>query len=167
MDNYVLIKSNKMNKIFLLVAFVATAFAQTGFSQQEKKSSGLLQSYDNVKDALVADNAAIAATIASEFVQVISDTDEKTINNIARKSLLKHAGLIAASKYLDSQREHLAAVSDDLIIVAKTAKLTVAPVYQMYCPMKKSNWLSSEERVKNPYYDSAMLTCGKVVGTIK
>jgi hypothetical protein len=37
----------------------------------------------------------------------------------------------------------------------------------MYCPMKKSNWLSNEKTVKNPYYGSAMLTCGEVTGTIK
>jgi hypothetical protein len=32
--------------------------------------------------------------------------------------------------------------------------------------MKKANWLSNEKQVKNPYYGSAMLNCGKVVDTI-
>jgi hypothetical protein len=32
---------------------------------------------------------------------------------------------------------------------------------------KGANWLSKENAVKNPYYGSQMLTCGKVVETIK
>jgi hypothetical protein len=37
----------------------------------------------------------------------------------------------------------------------------------MYCPMKKANWLSSSATIKNPYYGNSMLTCGKVVETLK
>ena len=44
-------------------------------------------------------------------------------------------------------------------------------IYYQYCPMynggKGANWLSKENTVKNPYYGSMMLTCGKVVETIK
>ncbi|RYF82932.1 MAG: DUF3347 domain-containing protein, partial [Chitinophagaceae bacterium] len=36
-----------------------------------------------------------------------------------------------------------------------------------YCPMKKALWLSNEKAIKNPYYGSAMLTCGKVTETIE
>jgi hypothetical protein len=50
--------------------------------------------------------------------------------------------------------------------LAKSVKLTTEPIYQAYCPMKKANWLSNDKAIKNPYYGSAMLTCGKVVETI-
>jgi hypothetical protein len=33
--------------------------------------------------------------------------------------------------------------------------------------MQDANWLSKENAVKNPYYGSQMLTCGKTVETIK
>jgi len=33
--------------------------------------------------------------------------------------------------------------------------------------MKKSSWLSNDTSIKNPYYGSSMLTCGKVTGTLK
>jgi hypothetical protein len=39
------------------------------------------------------------------------------------------------------------------------------PVYYQYCPMKKAYWLSKEKDIKNPYYGSSMLTCGKVAET--
>jgi hypothetical protein len=45
------------------------------------------------------------------------------------------------------------------------------PTYYQFCPMandgKGANWLSKENAVKNPYYGNQMLTCGKVVETIK
>ena len=41
----------------------------------------------------------------------------------------------------------------------------------MHCPManngKGADWLSKENEVKNPYYGSMMLGCGKVTETIK
>jgi hypothetical protein len=51
--------------------------------------------------------------------------------------------------------------------LAKAVKLSVQPVYQDYCPMKKAYWLSSEAAIKNPYYGSQMLSCGKINDTIK
>ncbi|MES2456403.1 MAG: DUF3347 domain-containing protein [Bacteroidota bacterium] len=157
-----------MNKIFLLFAIVATISVQTGFGQNQYPANNtldLLPNYYNLKDALVAGNTTLAATKAAELVEAVSGADEKTVDKTVKESLIKHAGLIAASKALKTQRENFAILSDELISLAKKVKLSDVPVYQMYCPMKKSNWLSSEKTVKNPYYGSAMLTCGKVTET--
>ena len=58
----------------------------------------------------------------------------------------------------------------DIYSLIKVAKYEV-PVYFQHCPMyndgKGANWLSKENAVKNPYYGSMMLTCGKTVETIK
>ena len=55
----------------------------------------------------------------------------------------------------------------ELIKVVKPAET----VYYQFCPMandgKGANWLSKESGVKNPYYGSQMLSCGKTVETIK
>jgi len=157
-----------MKKIFLLVAFIATAFVQTGFAQQAPaQTPAILPLYYNVKDALVGGNSNLAASKAGDLVKALSSTDAKAIGEGNRNGLLEHAGKIAKSKDLKSQREHFSGLSTSMIALAKNSKLSTQPVYQMYCPMKKSNWLSSEKAVKNPYYGSAMLTCGNVVETIK
>lgn len=56
---------------------------------------------------------------------------------------------------------------NDLIKVSKQE----TPIYYQFCPManngKGANWLSKENVVKNPYYGSMMLSCGKVTETIK
>lgn len=151
---------------------MATAFVQTGFAQHDHadhqtQSPTLLPLYYNVKDALVSGNASLAASKAGELVKVLNSAEAKTIAGTHQAGLLEHAGKIAESKDMKSQREHFAVLSTDMIALAKGSKLSAEPVYQMYCPMKKSNWLSSEKTVKNPYYGSSMLTCGKVVETIK
>jgi hypothetical protein len=157
-----------MKKTFLLVAFIATAFMQTGFAQDNNaQNSALLPLYLNVKDALVGGNSSLAASKAANLVNALNNSDDKAISESNRKGLLEHAEKVAKSKDLKSQREHFSGLSTNMIALAKKSKITTQPIYQMYCPMKKSNWLSSEKAVKNPYYGSAMLTCGNVVETIK
>ncbi|WP_316796352.1 DUF3347 domain-containing protein [Pedobacter agri] len=161
-----------MKKIFLMVAIIATSFVQYGFAQtdhanHQTQAVALLPLYYNIKDALVSGDAKLAASKSQEFVKAVNSTDAKVIGETSKKGLLEHAGKLAKSKDLKSEREHFAGLSISMIALAKASKLSAEPVYQMYCPMKKSNWLSSEKAVKNPYYGSAMLTCGNVVETIK
>ena len=63
-----------------------------------------------------------------------------------------------------------AKLSSAMIEVMKIIKPDYA-VYVDHCPMyndgKGADWLSKENGIKNPYYGSQMLTCGKVKETIK
>ncbi|WP_316793788.1 DUF3347 domain-containing protein [Pedobacter frigoris] len=159
-----------MKKIFLLVALIATVFVQIGFAQQNNTSEkipAILPSYYQVKDALVAGNTTLAATSAGELIKAISNADEKIVGKATKAALTEHANKIVKTKDLNAQREYFAGLSTGMIALAKSATLSAEPIYQQYCPMKKSSWLSSEKAIKNPYYGSSMLTCGNVVGTIK
>ncbi len=157
-----------MKKIFLIVAIFATAFVHTSFAQDSTiaQPSQLLTSYYNIKNAMVAGNSNIASINATEFVKTLNGIDSKIVNDATREGLLKDAAQIAETKDIKHQREHFANLSTNMFALAKALKLSDQPVYQQYCPMKKTSWLSSEKAIKNPYYGSAMLTCGKVVETI-
>ena len=155
-----------MKKIFLLVAMLATAFMQKGFAQKNVKTQ-LLHSYYDIKNALVAGNANTASIKAEEFLKTLNEIDTKIINEATRDALLKDAGHISESKDIKQQREHFATFSTNMYNLIKSVKLTDQPVYYAYCPMKKSYWLSDAPAIKNPYYGSSMLTCGKVTETIK
>jgi hypothetical protein len=78
---------------------------------------------------------------------------------------VQDAGAIATAKDLKKQREVFANLSNNMVAVAKAVKLSVQPVYQQYCPMKKASWLSSEKTIRNPYFGSAMLSCGELTNT--
>jgi len=156
-----------MKKIVLLAAFFTAACIQKSAAQDSTSSlSSLLQSYYQIKDALVAGNAGVAASKSEEFVKIANTIDYKLISEGNINALLKDAGAISETKDLQKQRVYFANFSTNMVALAKSVKLTSEPAYEMYCPMKKANWLSSEKQVKNPYYGSAMMGCGKVVDTI-
>lgn len=157
-----------MKKIFFIVAMFATAFMQKSFAQDSTGTqSQLLHSYYNIKNALVAGNANAASISAEQFVKTTNGIDYKVISEGNINTLLKDATAISESKDLKDQRMHFANLSTNMFAVAKAVKLTDQPVYYTYCPMKKAYWLSNEAAIKNPYFGSAMPTCGKVVETLR
>jgi hypothetical protein len=155
-----------MKKIIFIIAITTMAFMQKGFSQ-DSSSSQLLQSYYNIKNALVAGNANTASVNAEEFVKTLNAIDPKIIKEATRDALLKDAGNISERKDIKLQRESFATFSTNMYTLVKAVKLTTEPVYYAYCPMKKAYWLSNEAAIKNPYYGNMMLTCGSVKETIK
>jgi hypothetical protein len=159
-----------MKKIILAaVAFLITASFYKSSAQdstQQYQLSQLLSQYYNIKDALVAGKSNLASAKAEEFIKVANTIDYKVISEGNINALLKDATPISESKDIKTQREHFANLSNNMTTLAKAMKLTNQSIYQAYCPMKKANWLSSDKEIKNPYYGSAMLTCGKVVETI-
>jgi hypothetical protein len=134
-------------------------------------------SYFATKDALVKDDGSAASSKAAALEKAIKAVDmgkmsseQHTAWMKAEKSLLAHAGQIAGTKEIERQREHFAALSKDLYPVVKIFKADQTLYYQ-HCPMyndgQGADWLSKENAVKNPYYGSSMLTCGKTTETIK
>ena len=158
-----------MKKSILVIALLSTVFAQKTFAQdstQQHQLSQLLTQYYNIKDALVAGNGYLASIKAEEFIKTANSIDYKVISEGNINALLKDATPVSETKDIKVQREHFSNLSNNMASLAKSVKLTTEPIYQAYCPMKKANWLSNDKAIKNPYYGSAMLTCGKVVETI-
>ncbi|HWJ92395.1 MAG TPA: DUF3347 domain-containing protein [Flavisolibacter sp.] len=159
-----------MKKTFFFVALLATVFTHRSFaqdSQQQSQLSLLLSKYYSVKDALVAGNRDSAASGAEQFLKTLNGIDYKVISEGNVNALLKNATSLSEAQDIKKQREQFANLSNNMIALAKAVKLTAQPIYQAYCPMKKAAWLSREKEIKNPYYGSAMLTCGQVVETIQ
>lgn len=165
-----------MKKIFLMVALMATIYAQSGFAQSTGKNSsiaGLLTSYYDIKNALVNSDGVTANSKAAGFLAAINAVDMRSLSSTDMNSFMAFkdklafdAKHISESKELVHQREHFANFSANFFKLAKDVKLTDQPIYYSYCPMKKSYWLSSEAAVKNPYFGKQMLTCGKVTETL-
>ncbi len=158
-----------MKKLFIMVAIFATAFVQQVFAQDAQTNTQLaklLHSYYDIKDALVAGNAATASLKATDFANHLNTIDSKVISQDKSSTLLKDASDISGSKDIKHQREHFAKFSENMVALVKSVKLTSDPVYEAYCPMKKAYWLSNEKVIKNPYFGSAMLTCGSVKETL-
>jgi len=141
--------------------------------QNQAGTTTLLNSYYEVKNALINADAETAAAKAGQFIKASGGFDLKTLPDAKmnafmsiQKNLTADAERIKATKDIAKQREYFATFSLDFYSLAKTVKLSGHPVYQQFCPMKKMYWLSSETSIKNPYYGNAMLSCGRVTETI-
>lgn len=150
--------------------------------KQDDVKKNVLQSvydaYFDLKDALIKSDATIAATKAAILLKAINAIKMETLgdNHVAfmkvQIELKLHAQHISESKEIDHQRDHFSSLSTAMYLLLKTAKAnTNTTIYYDHCPMyndgKGANWLSKEVAIKNPYYGSMMLTCGKVQETIK
>lgn len=137
--------------------------------KSDAKAEAILSDYFNLKDALVGDGTKKAAQAATKLVTSLKAFDMASYNKEEQKELAdiiedatEHAEHIAESA-IDHQREHFKTLSNDIMdMVAITG--TKNTLYQQFCPMydKGSAWLSKSEEVRNPYYGSRMLKCGKV-----
>lgn len=138
-------------------------------SNQDGSTETILKDYFNLKDVLVNDDEAkakeLGATLAKSLVNLdlssYTETQKTELQDII-KDALEHAEHIAKSP-LAHQREHFKVLSKDVIdMVAITG--TKNTLYQQFCPMYEggSAWLSMSKDIKNPYYGSKMLKCGKV-----
>ncbi len=141
---------------------------------KQRSLSELLIRYYDLKDALVNSDASAASAKAGKFLDGINNVDTKSLSGANKKAfaslqpkLAYDARHISEVKSIDHQREHFASLSANMYKLAKAAKISSDPIYEMYCPMKKTYWLSREEVVKNPYYGKQMLSCGKVADKIQ
>lgn len=143
---------NLILSIILIVSFVTVSFAQ--------QNTGLFTHYIAVKDALVKGDAATAATQAGALNKAITQHSD------ILDKLSADAEAISRTTDIELQRKKFKTLSDNFYSLSKSEKLSEAPVYRLYCPMKKSYWLSTETAIKNPYYGRQMLTCGNVSDTL-
>jgi hypothetical protein len=159
-------EKNNMKKLILLLVIASTSLLQPA-SAQENASNNVkaLTGYYNIKDALVSGNAALAHSKATELVEIL--TTESSLPEARRIALIKDAAGMANTQDINKQRAYFSDLSENIFKLAKGQKLSTEPIYKAYCPMAKASWLSNSSAIKNPYYGSAMLTCGSVVETIK
>ena len=136
---------------------------------QNSDAQRVLADYMVLKDALVETNMDEAAKAGNKLNNTLSEFDVSSYTVKQQKELKdiiadakEHAEHIGKSE-MDHQREHFKTLSKDIMdMVAITG--TENTLYQQFCPMYDggSAWLSMNKDIKNPYYGSKMLTCGKV-----
>ncbi len=158
---------------------VSTTTTETSVKKHDVKPSSLQTVYDayfDLKDALIKSDATIAASKAATLLKAINAIKMETLgdNHMAymkvESDLKLHTEHISESKDIAHQRDHFSSLSTTMYQLLKTAKANTT-VYYDHCPMyndgKGANWLSKDASIKNPYYGSMMLSCGKVQETIK
>jgi copper chaperone CopZ len=145
--------------------------------QDTNQLKAVFDNYFAVKDALVKTDGNTASAKATALLSAINavkmetlKTDEHNVWMKVLKNIKEDAEHIADTKDAKHQRDHFDTLSKNMYDLIKVSKQDT-PTYYQFCPManngKGANWLSKENAVKNPYYGSMMLSCGKVIETIK
>lgn len=145
--------------------------------ENKNQLKAVFDNYFLVKDALITSDGAKTTTAAKELLTAINnvkmDKLEMEVHLVWMKvlnSIKDDAEHIADTKEVKQQRDQFIRLSKDIYSLIKVSKYET-PVYYQFCPMandgKGANWLSKENAIKNPYYGSMMLSCGKVVETIQ
>ncbi len=145
--------------------------------EEENLIEKVYDSYFSLKDALVKTNGGAAAVSAKNLLAAINNVKMDKLSMEVQmvwgkvfEKLKKDAELISKSKNTEYQRTQFMSLSKNLHDVMKVSKQET-PTYYQFCPMtnngKGANWLSKEKNIKNPYYGSKMISCGKTVETIK
>jgi hypothetical protein len=151
---------------------------QVNENKQEKNQlKAVFENYFLLKNALVSTDGKAASTSAKALLAAINavkmetlSADEHTVWMKVMKELAFDTEHIEETKDASHQREHFTSLSTNMYALMKVSKQET-PVYYQHCPManngKGANWLSKENAIKNPYFGSQMMTCGKTVETIK
>ena len=142
-------------------------------TNQANQLKPIFDNYFAVKDALVKTDGNTASSKAKELLTSIEAVKMETLKMDVHmvwmkvlKNLNANAKSISETKNIENQRNLFNSLSKGIYELIKSSKPTET-VYYQYCPMKKMNWLSKENTIKNPYFGSQMLSCGSVVETIK
>jgi Cu(I)/Ag(I) efflux system membrane fusion protein len=129
--------------------------------------------YLEVKNALVKDDSKKVADDAKKLLDKLNLIDMTLLkdNNAhnhwmkLEKELKSSTKSIAETSDIKEQRNHFKHLSSHLGTAIQLFGVN-EKVYNQFCPMADKNkgayWLSKEEKVLNPYFGDAMLTCGEV-----
>lgn len=144
----------------------------------QNQLAGVFTAYVSLKNAFVASDAEKVKTEAATTLQALAKADMKLLTGPAHNDWMNYLGNlenslkhIQSSDDIEVQRESFSTLSDNLYKSAKAYGLGGVTAYYDYCPMAFNNqgayWLSSEDKIQNPYFGDKMLTCGEVKDMVK
>jgi methyl-accepting chemotaxis protein len=99
---------------------------------------------DGVKDDALAIKAA-ATSLGDSGAKIAAAAD----------------ALSTAAPDIAAARTAFSTLSDAVVAYSEQTKAAGDEVHAMYCPMANKQWLQKGEKVSNPYYGKAMLSCGE------
>lgn len=139
------------------------ALPTPAFMLEPARALSLLPAYFKLQTALADDDLAAAKDALRAMMEV-------TGHDGALPDFLHR--LLGADQLDTLRRPAFDQLSSAMIAALKKEPATLkGTVFQMHCPMvyddRGADWLQATDEVRNPYFGSAMLTCGETVQRLK
>jgi len=119
--------------------------------------------YEAIWKALAADSLDGVAEHATAIAELAGTAGHPEAAAEAAPEIAQQARSLAAAEDLAAARDAFGDLTKPLVRYRKAVgadRLQVA-----FCPMAKKAWLQPEGEIENPYYGSAMLSCGSFMGS--
>lgn len=144
----------------------------------KQQLADVLKPYFDLKNALVADDAAKARTAAQKTQQVLENVDMTLLKDDPHQQWMRYLNTmqealtaIQSKADLTTQRTAFAPLSEAFYQSLQQFNVKGLSAYYQYCPMADSDqgayWLSELKEIKNPYFGEAMLGCGETRETLE
>ena len=145
------------------------------FQQQLRQ---VFESYIGLKNALASDDAEKAQAEASKVgngvenmnMELLTDPKAHQVWRELAPKIQNASQVVASSSGIEEQRNTFMNLSVHLTHAIEIFGID-QKVYNQFCPMADDNrgayWLSADEKVQNPYFGSAMHSCGNVAEIIE
>jgi copper chaperone CopZ len=145
--------------------------------QEVNQLKAVFDNYFLLKDALVKTDGKAASLVSKELSASLNavqmDKLAMDVHMVWMKimgQLKEDAKHISDTQDVKHQRDRFITLSKNIYALIKVSK-SETPTYYQFCPMangdKGANWLSKDKAIKNPYFGSQMLSCGKTVETLQ
>lgn len=118
----------------------------------------IIESYLQIQNQLISDKTDGVKAAATEIAKQAGSM------GAGGAAIAKAAASVAAAADLKATRQAFGPLSDAVIAAAASdpALSKELGVKVAFCPMVNRSWLQKEDKVRNPYYGTAMLECGEI-----
>lgn len=151
-----------------------TASTPNAFKVQLEEVSN---AYLLLKDALVATDNTQAIQASEQFSESLSKVETDLVKDEAHtywieqhNALKTHNDNIKSTEDIEQQRQQFDFLSQAFINTIKVFGVLGKTFYVQHCPMVNNDtgadWISTEEKILNPYFGDKMLRCGLVTTRI-
>jgi hypothetical protein len=120
--------------------------------------ASIVEPYLRVQQRLSADSVEGMSALAESIVTAASTLGE------AGDAIRSAASDLGQATDLKAARTAFARLTDAVLTFASASGATLENgVRVAYCPMARKHWLQRGEAIRNPFYGSQMLDCGRLV----
>jgi len=144
----------------------------------KKQLQVVFDEYFKLKDAFVATDSMKAKEKAKNMLAALQQVEMKNLKKPeahqvwmpAKKQLQLSLQKVMKENNIEKQRATFINISSE---IQKLSSIfgTNKTIFVQFCPMANdnggANWLSTQEKIMNPYFGDKMLHCGSVKATIK
>jgi Cu(I)/Ag(I) efflux system membrane fusion protein len=139
----------------------------------QKQLGEFFTTYSALKEAFVTSDPAKVKVEADKAKASLAKVDATLVTGAAHNDWLYYEGNLSSSikeiqgaPDIAAQRTGFSKLSNDLYKSIKAFGMGGQKAFYEYCPMAFNNegayWLSTDEKIRNPYFGNEMLTCGEV-----